>query len=376
MDDFKKFVADTAVDGVNRVLAENKEKLSADYKIMKHINCKGHGGLPQLMTIKTESDNPLLNNMDMNKQETKLQKDINKTVKGHKDKLAAEEQAKKDGEAGQTTLEEDEESERSSDEERPSGIVQPKYKIVHSYPNDLMDAWEGHQGTLEAAQLAKSKKKLPDELTVTIYAKHCESLKGAQLDINESTLVFAVEGLYYLDLNLKYQCNSEEGSAKFDKSKKTLTIRMPVVGYTEDSKRVTDQHWAEYLEMEKQREEEYKNLEESTLQQDADKIRIAKSKPRKEGEEENQENSGDAQNGSSAPEAADSNEGVEGVSKKKFLMEDPADEDASKTKALEDKYTSQIPASPSEGEDKRDAMTVQRESFLSIVGDKNGDAAV
>jgi len=44
--DFKKFVADTAVDGVNRVLAENKEKLSADYKIMKHINCKGHGGKP------------------------------------------------------------------------------------------------------------------------------------------------------------------------------------------------------------------------------------------------------------------------------------------------------------------------------------------
>ena len=39
--DFKKFVADTAIDGVNRVLSENKEKLSADYKILKHINCKG-----------------------------------------------------------------------------------------------------------------------------------------------------------------------------------------------------------------------------------------------------------------------------------------------------------------------------------------------
>jgi hypothetical protein len=46
MPEFKKFVADTAIDGVNRILAENKEKLSADYKIMKHINCKGHGGKP------------------------------------------------------------------------------------------------------------------------------------------------------------------------------------------------------------------------------------------------------------------------------------------------------------------------------------------
>lgn len=46
-----------------------------------------------------------------------------------------------------------------------------------------------------------------------------------------------------------------------------------------------DQHWAEYLEMEKEREEQYKNLEESTLQQDADKRRIAKSAPRGEGAE-------------------------------------------------------------------------------------------
>ena len=77
-DEFKKFVADTAIQGVNQVLAENKEKLSADYKIMKHINCKGQGNKPQLMTVKVDTGNPLLNNMDMSKQETKLQKDIGK----------------------------------------------------------------------------------------------------------------------------------------------------------------------------------------------------------------------------------------------------------------------------------------------------------
>ena len=97
MEDFKKFVADTAIDGVNRVLAENREKLSADYKIMKHINCKGHGGKPQLMTVKTkDTDNAFLNNMDVNKQETKLQKEINSQIKGHKDGKAAEAQAKLD----------------------------------------------------------------------------------------------------------------------------------------------------------------------------------------------------------------------------------------------------------------------------------------
>ena len=56
--DFKKFVADTAIDGVNRIMAEHKEKLSSDYKIMKHINCKGPR--PQMMAIKEEMDNKLL----------------------------------------------------------------------------------------------------------------------------------------------------------------------------------------------------------------------------------------------------------------------------------------------------------------------------
>jgi len=154
MEDFKKFVADTAIDGVNRVMSTNKEKLSTDYKIMKHINCKGHGGKPQLMTVRTKTDNDLINNMDMNKQETKLQKDITGQVKSHKEKLAEEEKAKADAEAGKIAKDaedEDDDSEKSSDEERPAGIVQPKYKIVHSYSqNDfMMDAWEGHQGTLE-----------------------------------------------------------------------------------------------------------------------------------------------------------------------------------------------------------------------------------
>mmetsp|Transcript_3558 Transcript_3558/g.2336 ORF Transcript_3558/g.2336 Transcript_3558/m.2336 type:complete len:87 (+) Transcript_3558:566-826(+) len=68
--DFKKFVADTALDGVNRVLAENKEKVSTDYKVLKHINCKGER--PQLMSIKVKTENEIINNMDVSQHETKL----------------------------------------------------------------------------------------------------------------------------------------------------------------------------------------------------------------------------------------------------------------------------------------------------------------
>ena len=49
---------------------------------------------------------------------------------------------------------------------------------------------------------------------------------------------------------------------------------------------MADQHYAEYLEMERKREEEYKRLEMSTLEADAERRRLNARKPRKEGEEE------------------------------------------------------------------------------------------
>lgn len=91
--EFKKFVADTAIDGVNRVLAENKEKISNDYKIMKHVICKGEK--PQLMTIKSKGANELIDNMDLSKVETKLQKDIMKQRKETQAKEAAQNELQK-----------------------------------------------------------------------------------------------------------------------------------------------------------------------------------------------------------------------------------------------------------------------------------------
>lgn len=71
--EFQRFVFDTACDGVDMVLRENKEKCSRDYKIMKNLKCKG--GEPSMMTIKVETGK-LTDNIDMNKHETNLQKEI------------------------------------------------------------------------------------------------------------------------------------------------------------------------------------------------------------------------------------------------------------------------------------------------------------
>jgi hypothetical protein len=137
----------------------------------------------------------------------------------------------------------------------------------------MMDSWEGHKGTVEEGCL-QEKNKLPKELNVTIFATFAENMKEAKLDINESTLVFEYPGLYYLDLNLKYVVNASEGHAKFDKTKKTLNIRLPVTGSTADSQKVLDRDYKDYLEREKERQEYLKILEISKVEEEWQK-RIA-----------------------------------------------------------------------------------------------------
>lgn len=97
------------------------------------------------------------------------------------------------------------------------------------------------------------KSRVPTELTVTINVKWVDSMKQAKLDINETNLIFEYPEVYYLDVNLKYKVDKDNGNAKFDKKKKTLTIRLPVIGLTEDSQKVMDEHYKKFVT---QKEEE------------------------------------------------------------------------------------------------------------------------
>jgi hypothetical protein len=128
----------------------------------------------------------------------------------------------------------------------PKSVVQPKYKVVYSYPVELQDHWEG-QATSELLE-KKPELKLPSEITVTINVPHVESMKKAKLDINDTSLVFEYPELYYLDLNLKYNVDQAKGSAKHDKTRKTLTIRVPVTGLTEDSQRAFEENFKAFEE--------------------------------------------------------------------------------------------------------------------------------
>ena len=41
-------------------------------------------------------------------------------------------------------MEDEEEEQEETPEERPAMVVQPKYKLVQTYPADLGDAWAGY----------------------------------------------------------------------------------------------------------------------------------------------------------------------------------------------------------------------------------------
>lgn len=173
-----------------------------------------------------------------------------------------EEESKRAHTKGLDEIDEDSDEEKEREEPMPKSVVQPKYKVVYSYPVELQDHWEGH-ATSELLE-KKPELKLPSEITVNINVPHIESMKTAKLDINDTSLVFEYPNLYYLDLNIKYKVDQGRGSAKYDKSKKTLTIRVPVTGLTEDSQRVFEENFKSYEDRKQKRVQELTFADEVT----------------------------------------------------------------------------------------------------------------
>lgn len=71
-------------------------------------------------------------------------------------------------------------------------------------------------------------KGIPKYIIVKIELPLCNSIQGIDLDINQSSL--KLTGLKYnLYIDLPYGVNEDEGPAKFDKTKKILTVKLPVI---------------------------------------------------------------------------------------------------------------------------------------------------
>mmetsp|Transcript_90763 Transcript_90763/g.157400 ORF Transcript_90763/g.157400 Transcript_90763/m.157400 type:complete len:534 (-) Transcript_90763:1047-2648(-) len=98
---------------------------------------------------------------------------------------------------------------------------QPNYTIVHRGEICLGDAWNAKEDL---------KRRLPKELVVRIDLPLMGAASEADtLDVTEKKIFLqSKKHSYYLDLQLPFPIDEEQSGAKFDKSKRILTLTLPV----------------------------------------------------------------------------------------------------------------------------------------------------
>eukprot|EP00163_Fabomonas_tropica_P004367 TRINITY_DN13847_c0_g1_i2.p1 TRINITY_DN13847_c0_g1~~TRINITY_DN13847_c0_g1_i2.p1 ORF type:complete len:380 (-),score=109.84 TRINITY_DN13847_c0_g1_i2:121-1260(-) len=76
---------------------------------------------------------------------------------------------------------------------------------------------------------SRKRRNRPSELCITIELPQLENKKELDLEVNERHIHLECGQIYLLDIRLAYQVDEDNGSAKYDKSKRTLTVTLPVV---------------------------------------------------------------------------------------------------------------------------------------------------
>eukprot|EP00798_Chlamydomonas_sp_ICE-L_P008064 gene8064-1301_t len=104
----------------------------------------------------------------------------------------------------------------------PDGALTPQWELVHRGELDLADSWGdvGRNLTLNTTY--------PKELVVRIKLPNVSSASGVDLDVSRSKLMASVPRKYRLEVTLPFAVKEDQGRAKFDKSKQTLEVTLPV----------------------------------------------------------------------------------------------------------------------------------------------------
>lgn len=113
-----------------------------------------------------------------------------------------------------------------------SDYCTPKYTIKHRHDVDLSE----YTNELDA-KLNRTK---PRELVVDIELPLLNSSNECQLDVTENTVFLLSEragAKYRLNINLPFNVNDKDGTAKFDTDTRRLTVVLPVVQATVEKQR-------------------------------------------------------------------------------------------------------------------------------------------
>ncbi|XP_051875337.1 protein kintoun [Pristis pectinata] len=203
---FRKMVDEISLDAIEKQLSakldlRNVKTLKLKYKGMPHatvIRKPLPGGPKEL----PEEDSPLRfpYPYDLPKSENASRSDIKDQSTAERSNAAGKDKNKKMQE---------------------NKFTQPKYSIVYRSTFDMQD----YRYARDAAPSTR-----PKELVVTIDLPLLNSAENACLDVTEKLLCLeSQKPAYKLDLTLPYPVDENQGSAKFNKSKRQLVVTLPVV---------------------------------------------------------------------------------------------------------------------------------------------------
>ena len=229
---FMKLVEDTAIDGI-----EQQFGVKLDRKNIINLKNLKYKGVPTATVIRRKSDGK-------KKDPKEMQEVLQNMPYPYGDK-SSEEISKEMREK----VEKQKAKEKSPSQNE---FTEPNYRIVHRTNMDLQE----YRNAPDARPSTR-----PKELVITIELPLLTSAKQVYLDIFEQKLVLQSESpaKYKLDLKLPYPVDDENGGAKFDKSKHSLIVTLPVL----PMKDTEMPSFAPVQEMEKKMEDALKPAKES-----------------------------------------------------------------------------------------------------------------
>ena len=295
---FKKFVCDTAIEGINnQILAKEEEKISKDF-VMKKFNYKGL----EVSYVNVHTLNK--GEMDDRKEpsefhKTQVMKEVEK-LKAEQDKKKEEE--KKDGDIEVYDEPDVDSKENVNDVIKTKKQIdkdskEPIYQIKYSNNFELNKFFYNPQGFEETSKIDYKK------IIIEINTPLMEGISDAELEIDTKKLKFKYKDIYLLNLDLPIEINRDSTKAKFEKAKKILTLsadivhkkqqipekkideNMEIINEEEEKRKEEEKKKKEEEERIKKETEEKKKKEEEEKKKKEEELRIKKEKEMKEKQE-------------------------------------------------------------------------------------------
>ena len=284
---FKKFVCDTAIDGINgQILSKEEEKISSDY-VLKKFNYKGLE--VSYVNVHTLSKGE----MDDRKEPSEFHKtEVMKEV----EKLKAENEKKKEEEKkGEEDVDvydqpDIDNKDNVNDVIKTKKMIdkdskEPVYKIKYSDNFELNNFFYNPQGYEEAPKHDYKK------IIIEINTPMMPGASEAELEIDVKKLKFSYKDIYALNLDLPIEINKESTTAKFDKSKKLLILTADIVHKKQPmpEKKIDENMEIINEEEEKRKEEERKKEEEKKKEEERIKKEMEEKQKKEEEAQKNKE---------------------------------------------------------------------------------------